>query len=245
MGSRQEQISIEQFHKLSLITPTEDKQISNKKEKPIIDAAITANKLRSGYSTSEQSNSQQMTYPHSAITDSGQFQFDDNGIDKETNTTKRLLFKSTIITESSSPSTISSAYSVTDEMSEINEEKMSNYDLNESYKSGSYETKKHERKEKLNYSEENRKHRKDDNICSMKCNKLNSGNILKYESISNSSANSRIIQTHVELIKRQAQREKRLLEEWNSAISDLEERCQLVSFERLKLLLHSNNYSYT
>uniref|UniRef100_A0AAF5PVH1 Uncharacterized protein n=1 Tax=Wuchereria bancrofti TaxID=6293 RepID=A0AAF5PVH1_WUCBA len=477
------QISIEQFHKLSLITPTEDKQISNKKEKPIIDAAITANKLRSGYSTSgnfewkslddlniftnqksnekyilEQSNSQQMTYPHSAITDSGQFQFDDNGIDKETNTTKRLLFKSTIITESSSPSTISSAYSVTDEMSEINEEKMSNYDLNgfeeitstenyssssstssnssrkltqnnstarksmdfemenyksnnssssssssnssstnrlsvkqtkqfvsneenefesisdsetlysttrttESYKSGSYETKKHERKEKLNYSEENRKHRKDDNICSMKCNKLNSGNILKYESISNSSANSRssrelaildkrsykikrkpsiadtnnfanmkynlddlenleqsdvswhsklkytnllanfdncsrktefdgkksvknvavqtinlesnndilpmftplllkdiernmkgmskrkaistVIQTHVELIKRQAQREKRLLEEWNSAISDLEERCQLVSFERLKLLLHSNNYSYT
>ncbi|EJW82288.1 hypothetical protein WUBG_06802 [Wuchereria bancrofti] len=462
MGSRQEQISIEQFHKLSLITPTEDKQISNKKEKPIIDAAITAHKLRSEYSTSEQSNSQQMTYPHSAITDSGQFQFDDNGIDKETNTTKRLLFKSTVITESSSPSTISSAYSVTDEMSEINEEKMSNYDLNgfeeitstenyssssstssnssrkltqnnstgrksmdfemenyksnnsnssssssssssnssstnrlsvkqtkqfvsneenefesisdsetlysttrttESYKSGSYEAKKHERKEKLNYSEENRKHRKDDNICSMKCNKLNSGNILKYESITNSSANSRssrelsildkrsykikrkpsiadtnnfanmkynlddlenleqsdvswhsklkytnllanfdncsrktefdgkksvknvavqtinlesnndilpmftplllkdiernmkgmskrkaistVIQTHVELIKRQAQREKRLLEEWNSAISDLEERCQLVSFERLKLLLHSNNYSYT
>ncbi|VDM13088.1 unnamed protein product [Wuchereria bancrofti] len=63
--------------------------------------------------------------------------------------------------------------------------------------------------------------------------------------MSKRKAISTVIQTHVELIKRQAQREKRLLEEWNSAISDLEERCQLVSFERLKLLLHSNNYSYT
>ncbi|KAK6102974.1 hypothetical protein QQG55_10635 [Brugia pahangi] len=53
-----------------------------------------------------------------------------------------------------------------------------------------------------------------------------------------------IIQTHLELIKRQAKREKRLLQEWNSAISDLEERCEVVSFERLKLLLRSNNYSY-
>lgn len=55
---------------------------------------------------------------------------------------------------------------------------------------------------------------------------------------------SSIIQTHVELIKRQAQREKRMLEEWDSAINDLEERCQLVSLERLKLLLHSNDFSY-
>ncbi|CAG9536248.1 unnamed protein product [Cercopithifilaria johnstoni] len=34
---------------------------------------------------------------------------------------------------------------------------------------------------------------------------------------------STIIQTHVKLIKRQAQREKRILDEWNSVISDLEE----------------------
>ncbi|VDP16608.1 unnamed protein product, partial [Onchocerca flexuosa] len=56
---------------------------------------------------------------------------------------------------------------------------------------------------------------------------------------------STIIQTHVNLIRRQAQREKRMLEEWDSAISDLEERCQFVNFERLKLLLHSNDYFYT
>ncbi|KAL3994323.1 hypothetical protein ACH3XW_21275 [Acanthocheilonema viteae] len=60
--------------------------------------------------------------------------------------------------------------------------------------------------------------------------------------MSEKEAISTIIQTHVELIKRQARREKRILEEWDSAISDLEERCQLVSFERLKLLLHGSDY---
>ncbi|VDK65241.1 unnamed protein product [Onchocerca ochengi] len=62
--------------------------------------------------------------------------------------------------------------------------------------------------------------------------------------MSEREAVSTIIQTHVDLIKRQAQREKRMLEEWDSAISDLEERCQFVNFERLKLLLHSNDYFY-
>uniref|UniRef100_A0A0R3RSP1 Suppressor protein SRP40-like n=1 Tax=Elaeophora elaphi TaxID=1147741 RepID=A0A0R3RSP1_9BILA len=62
--------------------------------------------------------------------------------------------------------------------------------------------------------------------------------------MSEKEAISSVIQTHVELIKRQSRREKRMLEEWDSAISDLEERCKLVSFERLKLLLHGNNYSH-
>ncbi|VDN86732.1 unnamed protein product [Brugia pahangi] len=265
-----------------------------------------------------------MIYPHSATTDFGQFQFDDNGIDNESNITKRLVFKSnTVITESSSPNTISSAYSVTDKISEINEENISDYDVNdfeeitstenfsssssksltssnklmqnnstgrksmdfqmetfksnssssssnnssnssstdnnsstnssstdnssstnssstdnsssssnssstdklsvkqakqclsksvikenkfesrsdsetlysttttttttESYKSGSYQAKKDERKKKVKNSEENQKHR---NIYSIGCSKLNSGNNLKYESISNSSADS-------------------------------------------------------
>ncbi|VDN87878.1 unnamed protein product, partial [Brugia pahangi] len=146
MRSCREQNSIEQFHKLSLRTPAEEEQISNKKVKPITDTTVIAHKLHSEYSNSDnfewkslndlniltnqksnekyilgQSNSQRMIYPHSAITDFGQFQFDDNGIDNESNITKQLLFKSnTVITESSSPNTISSAYSVTDKISEIN-----------------------------------------------------------------------------------------------------------------------------
>uniref|UniRef100_A0A915PZN6 Uncharacterized protein n=1 Tax=Setaria digitata TaxID=48799 RepID=A0A915PZN6_9BILA len=56
---------------------------------------------------------------------------------------------------------------------------------------------------------------------------------------------SRVIQTHVELIKRQAWREKRILEEWDSIINDFERRCKFVNFQRLKFILHGNNHCFT
>lgn len=55
---------------------------------------------------------------------------------------------------------------------------------------------------------------------------------------------SSIIQTHVELIKKQAKREEQALQEWDSAIGDLEQRCEVVTFDRLKKLLHGNSNHY-
>ncbi|EFO24601.1 hypothetical protein LOAG_03880 [Loa loa] len=129
--------------------------------------------------------------------------------------------------------------------------------MSESPKSDNYEVKKHGRREKLEYSEGNQKRKKNNNIHSMRFNKLNSRSIQKYESRKSHSENNRNswksnvldkrsykICKHVELIRRQARHEKRILEEWNSVISDLGERCHSVSFERLKLLLNGNDYSY-
>ncbi|VDK81671.1 unnamed protein product [Litomosoides sigmodontis] len=73
---------------------------------------------------------------------------------------------------------------------------------------------------------------------------LLTGNISNLKGANEREAITIIVQTHLELIKRQARREKRILKEWDSVISDLEERCQLVTFERLKLLLHDSDYSY-
>lgn len=53
MGSRQHQASIEQCHKFSLTTQTEHEQISTKKEKPLVDVAITIDKLLSEYPASD------------------------------------------------------------------------------------------------------------------------------------------------------------------------------------------------
>lgn len=51
------------------------------------------------------------------------------------------------------------------------------------------------------------------------------------EGVNEKEAITIIMQTHLELIKRQARREKRILKEWDTIISELEERCQSVSFE--------------